>query len=96
MKCLHFSDDMVFWLALVIFQFFSDENQDIDFSWPFIAIVGGEVETSSMHNIKKRRRLTPPVIGHLKIRWDIVPDCIIDVTSSIKTLILIVTRLPNL
>ncbi len=54
MKCLHFSDDMVFWLALVIFQFFSDENQDIDFSWPFIAIVGGEVETSSMHNKKKK------------------------------------------
>ncbi len=32
MKCIHFSDDMVFLLALVIFQFFSDENQDIYFS----------------------------------------------------------------
>ncbi len=30
-KCMHFSD-MVFLLALVIFHFFSDENQDIYFS----------------------------------------------------------------
>ncbi len=27
-----------------------------------------------------------PVAGHLKIRWDIVLDCVIDVTGSIKTL----------
>ncbi len=32
MKCMHFSDDMVFSLALVIFQFISDKNQDIYFS----------------------------------------------------------------
>ncbi len=32
-KCTHFSDDMVFSLALVIFQFFSDENQEIYFSF---------------------------------------------------------------
>ncbi len=32
MKCKHFSDDMEFLLALVIFLFFSDENIDIYFS----------------------------------------------------------------
>ncbi len=31
MKCMHFSDDMVFSLAIIIFLFFSDENQDIYF-----------------------------------------------------------------
>ncbi len=55
------------------------------------------VETSSVHNTKKQ---TAPVAGHLKIRWDIAPDYVIDVTSSIKTLritivILIGTRLLN-
>ncbi len=34
---MHFSNDMVFSLALVIFQFFSDKNQDIYFSWPYYA-----------------------------------------------------------
>ncbi len=32
------------------------------------------------------KKQTAPVAGHLKIRWYIVPDCVIDVTSSIKTL----------
>ncbi len=36
-----------------------------------------------MHNKIKQ---TGPVPGHLKIRWDIAPDCDIDVTVSIKTL----------
>ncbi len=34
MKCMHFSDDMVFSFSLVIFQFISDENQDIYFLIP--------------------------------------------------------------
>ncbi len=32
------------------------------------------------------KKQTAPVAGHLKIRWDIAPDCVIDVTGSIKTL----------
>ncbi len=32
MKCMHFSDDMVFLPALLIFSLFSDENQDIFFN----------------------------------------------------------------
>ncbi len=32
------------------------------------------------------KKQTATMAGHLKIRWDIVPDYIIDGTSSIKTL----------
>ncbi len=49
----------------------------------YIVIVGSGVETSCVHNKIKQ---TAPVAGHLNIRWDIAPDCVIDVTGSIKTL----------
>ncbi len=49
----------------------------------FTAIVGGGGDTHPQCIIKKQ---SAPVADHLKIRWHIVPDCIIDATSSIKTL----------